>query len=174
MTLSALSNTAWLSTEILSRETHHRYSTKVDIGRTSGVAEVTQHLRQFKDVVFLVGSYYSGTEKNLKTYLKSSHKSVTYNKLRALISTENSSADLDSLTVTAETALEAVIEFGPSIIPANDLDGIQIHGEQLATLLRVTYSWRDEIPGWDHALGVAKLRLAEQGIDPDDALYGMI
>ena len=174
MTLSALSNNAWLSTEILSRETHHRYRTKVDIGRTSGVAEVTQHFRQFKDVVFLVGSYYSGTEKNLKTYLKSSHKSMTYNKLRALISTENSSADLDSLTVTAETALEAVIEFGPAIIPANDLAGIQIHGEQLATLLRATYSWRDEIPGWDHALGVAKLRLAEQGIDPDDALYGMI
>lgn len=174
MTLSALNNNAWLSTEILSRETHRRYSTKVHIGRTSGIAEVTQHFRQFKDVVFQVGSYYSGTEKNLKTYLKSSHKSVTYNKLRALISTENSSADLDSLTVTAETALEAVIEFGPAIIPANDLDGIRIHGEQLATLLRATYSWRDEIPGWDHALGVAKLKLAEQGIDPDDALYGMI
>ena len=79
----------------------------------------------------------------------------------------------DSLTVTAETALEAVIEYGPKVIPTNDLDGIQIHGEQLATLLRATYSWRDEIPGWDHALSVAKLRLAEQGIDPDDALYGM-
>ena len=174
MTRSALNNNAWLSTEILSRETHHRYRTKVDIGRTAGVAEVTQRFREFKDVVFLVGSYYSGTEKNLKTYLKSSHKSVTYNKLRALISAENSSADLDSLTLTAETAIEAVIEFGPAIIPASDLDGIQIHGEQLATLLRATYSWRDEIPGWDHALGVAKLKLAEQGIDPDDALYGMI
>ena len=98
---------------------------------------------------------------------------ATYNKLRALISTDNSSTDLDSLTVTAETALEAVIEYGPKVIPTNDLDGIQIHGEQLATLLRATYSWRDEIPGWDHALSVAKLRLAEQGIDPDDALYGM-
>ena len=174
MTLLALDNNAWLSTEISSRETHHRYRTKVDLGRTSGVAEVTQQFRQFKDVVFMVGSYYSGTEKNLKTYLKSSHKSLTYNKLRALISTDNSSADLDSLTVTAETALEAVIEFGPSIIPARDLDGIQIHGEQLATLLRATYSWREEIPGWNYALSVAKLKLAEQGIDPDDALYGMV
>jgi hypothetical protein len=121
----------------------------------------------------MVGSYYSGAEKNLKAYVKSNHKVATYNKLRALISTENSTDDVDGLTITAETALEAVLEFGPAIIPTNDLGGIQVHGEQLATLLRATYSWRDEIPGWDHALGVAKLRLAEQGIDPDDALYGM-
>lgn len=98
--------------------------------------------------------YYSGTEKNLKTYLKSSHKSATYSKLRALISTENSSADLDSLTITAETALEAVLEFGPGIIPANDLDGIHVHGEQLATLLRVTHGAKKP-HGEDHALGVA-------------------
>lgn len=174
MTLSALNNDVWLSTEILSRETHQRYRGKVDIGRTSGMAESTVNFFQFKDVGFLVGSYYSSTEKNLKAYLKSSHRSVTYSKLRTLISIENRAADVDSLTVTAETALEAVIAFGPGIIPVNDLDGIQIHGEQLATLLRATYSWRDEIPGWDSALDVAKLTLAEQGIDPDDALYGMI
>ncbi|MDF5776545.1 hypothetical protein [Pseudomonas syringae] len=174
MTLSALNNDAWLSTEISSRETHLRYRTKVDVGSTYGIAEVTQQLRQFKDSIFLIGSYHSGTEKNLKSYLKSNHRSVIYNKLKVLISTENICADLDSLTVTAETALEAVMEFGPTIIPANDLYGIQIHGEQLATLLRATYSWRGEIPGWNNALRVARSKLAEQGIDPDDALYGMI
>lgn len=172
MTLLAL-NDSWLSTEISSRETHQRYRANVDLGRTVGLPDLHQSLRQFKDVVFLVGSYHSSSEKNLKVLVKSSHKVATYNKLRALISTENSDAGVDSLTVTAETALEAIIEFGPAIIPTNDLTGIQIHGEQLATLLRAAYSWRDEIPGWDHALDVAKQRLAEQGVDPDDALYGM-
>lgn len=170
---SALSNHAWLVPEISSRETHQRYRTLADIARTSGFAEVTQSLRQFKEVIFMVGSYSSGAEKNLKDYVKSNYKLATYNKLRALISTNNNKDDVDSLTITAETALEAVLEFGPAIIPTNDLNGIQVQGEQLATLLRATFLWRDEIPGWNHALGVAKLKLTEQGIDPDDALYGM-
>jgi hypothetical protein len=169
---SALSN-SWLSPEIESRDTHQRYRSKADFGSSIGLPELNQSLRQFRDVVYVVGSYHSAAEKTLKAFFKSSHRVATYNKLRALISVENSGTDVDDLTITAETALEAVIEFGPAIIPTNDMAGIQIHGEQLATLLRVTYSWRNEIPGWGAALEVARLRLAEQGVDPDDALYGM-
>jgi len=170
---SALSN-SWLSPEIASRETHQLYRSKTDFGSAIGLPELGQQLRQFRDVVLVVGSYHSAAEKTLKSVFKTGHRVATYNKLRALISVENSGTDVDDLTITAETALEAVIEFGPAIIPTNDMGGIQIHGEQLATLLRATYSWRDEIPGWDAALDTARLRLVEQGVDPDDALYGMI
>ncbi|WP_110946539.1 hypothetical protein [Pseudomonas bohemica] len=169
---SALSKT-WLSPEISGRDTHQRYRSQVDLGSAFGLPDLNQSLRQFRDVVYMVGSYHSAAEKTLKSYFRSNHKIATYNKLRALISVENNSTDVDSLTITAETALEAVLEFGPAIIPTKDLSGIQIQGEQLATLLRATYSWREEIPGWGGALDLAKQKLAKQGVDPDDALYGM-
>jgi hypothetical protein len=169
---SSLSNT-WFP-EIASRETQQRYRTKVDLGHAFGMPELSQTLRQFRDVAFMVGSFYSGADKTLKDYVRSSQEATAYNKLRALVSSENSLADIDSLTVTAEAALEAVAEFGPEIIPTKDLSGLQIHGEHLATLLRATYVWRNEISGWNEALDVARQALVDQGIDPDDALYGMV
>lgn len=171
MMRSALNN-MW-SQEISSRETHLRYRSKVDYIQAFGIPELSQTLRQFREVVYQVGSFSSGADKTLKAYVRSSHEAVTYNKLRALVSSENSLSDVDNLTVTAETALEAIAEYGPEVIPTSDLSGLQIQGEHLATLLRATYSWRNEIAGWSEALEVARRSLADQGVDPDDALYGM-
>lgn len=169
---SSLNNT-WFP-EIASRETQQRYRTKVDLGHAFGMPELSQTLRQFRDVAFMVGSFYSGADTTLKGYVRSTQEATTYSKLRALVSSENSLADIDSLTVTAEAALEAVAEFGPDIIPTKDLVGLQVHGEHLATLLRATYAWRDEISGWNEALDVARQALLDQDVDPDDALYGMV
>lgn len=172
MTHSALNNNTWLP-EIASRETQLRYRSQVDFSQAFGLPELSQTLRQFKDVAFMVGSFYSGADRTLKACVRSNHEAVTYNKLRFLVSSENSQADVDSLTITAETALEAIAEFGPEVIPTCDLAGLQIQGEHLATLLRATYVWRNEIAGWSDALDVARRSLADQGVDPDDALYGM-
>lgn len=169
---SALNSNAWIS-EISSRDTHQRYRSQIDLGHACGLPELSQTLRQFKEVAFMVGSFYSGADRTLKAYVRSTHEAATYTKLRTLISTENSHADVDSLTVTAEAALDAVSEFGPDIIPAGDLSGLQIHGEHLATLLRATYVWREQIPGWRDALDTARQSLTAQGVDPDDALYGI-
>lgn len=84
------------------------------------------------------------------------------------------SADIDSLTETVEGILNFIAEFGPSCISLNGFQPLAVQGEHLATLLRASSTWRDEIEGWDNALDVAKEALIRENINPADALFGMI
>jgi hypothetical protein len=86
----------------------------------------------------------------------------------------HSSADVDSLTETVEAVLDAVSEFGPSVIKLKNLRAEQVQGEHLAALLRVTSTWQDEVADWKDALGVASKAVLLAGSDPEDILFGMI
>lgn len=86
----------------------------------------------------------------------------------------SASADVDALSETADAALDFVERFGPSSLQLAHLDPIKVHGEHLATLLRATSTWRDEIQGWNDALQVSAEALKLANIDPQDALFGMI
>jgi hypothetical protein len=55
-----------------------------------------------------------------------------------------------------------------------DLIDRPLSGEHLAALLRTTYQWRDDVPGWNEMIEIAKVILIEQGVDPEDALYGLV
>jgi len=84
------------------------------------------------------------------------------------------SAEIDDLTLTAEGVLDVISDIGPSGLDFFShvrVDAVQ--PEHLATALRTSYTWREEIRGWWHALEVARAALAKRGIDPDEVLYGM-
>ena len=86
----------------------------------------------------------------------------------------HASSDVDTISETVEYAFEALSQFGPSAINLNGLTVNQVQGEHLAAVLRMTYPWRAETPGWIAALGIAKTALALVGVDYRSALIGLL
>jgi hypothetical protein len=84
------------------------------------------------------------------------------------------SVDVDALTETVEAAMDVIFEFGPGALSLVGLKPEAVQGEHLATLLRASSSWRNQIPGWDAALAVDIEALRRAGTEPKDALFGMI
>jgi hypothetical protein len=75
----------------------------------------------------------------------------------------------DGLTPTVMGTYRFLMSFGPRAI---DLRGLNVHavnGMHLATILRSTYSWRGEIPGWREAVIVACKALERGGFSVEDA-----
>ena len=115
-------------------------------------------------------SAYKTSEARKDAIVQSAHNSVwQYN-----VFNPAAPVDVDSLTETADSALDFVAAFGPTSIRLTGLNPAQVQGEHLATLLRVLSTWRNEIPGWHDALLVDSAALERAGIDPKDALFGMI
>ena len=71
-------------------------------------------------------------------------------------------------------AFEALVELGPGSINLNGLVASRVQGEHLASILRMTSSFRDLTPGWEFALEVAKDALSRGGVDYREALAGLI
>jgi hypothetical protein len=86
----------------------------------------------------------------------------------------NASTDVDALSETVESVLEVLSAHGPTAIDLTNLSDKGVQGEHLAAILRTTSAWDSQTPGWYQALHVAKLALQREGIDPQDALYGLI
>jgi hypothetical protein len=85
----------------------------------------------------------------------------------------SASSDVDALTETAESVLEALTKYGPTGVSLIGLDEDNVQSEHLATILRTTYKWRSQIPGWNASLVVAAAALKRAGISPADALFGL-
>lgn len=81
--------------------------------------------------------------------------------------------DVDAISDTVESVFEALTEHGPGGIKLGGLAAERVSGEHLAAILRSTSCVRDQIAGWDAALGVAAAALSLAGIDVADALYGL-
>jgi hypothetical protein len=86
----------------------------------------------------------------------------------------NAKNDIEELSETVEVALMAISLEGTESIFLGGLSPEKVEPQHLATLLRTTCSWKDDIEGWYDALAVAKEALKLQDIDPEDALYGLI
>jgi hypothetical protein len=93
---------------------------------------------------------------------------------KRLVLNPNASSDVDSLTETAESAMDCITEFGPKALDLSGLAPECVNCEHLATLLRVTSTWQNEISGWHDALAVAKQACNLANTDPEDVLFGMI
>jgi hypothetical protein len=78
------------------------------------------------------------------------------------------SDDVDALTETVELLFQDLAQ-GRSI----DLRSLssQVNPIHLAVVLRAC---SDDVPGWKEAVDLAYNTCLEDGIDPHDALYGMI
>lgn len=93
---------------------------------------------------------------------------------RKHIDNENSSTEIESLSETVELILTVLKVEGTEVISFKGFDENKVSAEHLATALRCTYIFKDEIDGWDEALNVAYNAFKNIGVDPQDALYGMI
>ena len=89
------------------------------------------------------------------------------------IANPSASGDVDALSETAQSVFETLAKYGPTGIALVNLDPTTIHGEHLATVLRATFKWRGQVPGWNESLTVAAKALTRAGINPTDALFGL-
>ena len=83
------------------------------------------------------------------------------------------STDVDALSESVESVLETIDKDGPAAISLLQLDSTKVQGEHLATILRTTFRWRAQVPGWNSALAIAEAALRREGINPEEALYGL-
>lgn len=82
--------------------------------------------------------------------------------------------DVDALSETIEAIYDAIDRYGPGSVNLATLPTTAINGEHLAAILRSTYSFRNQIIGWDHAREIAIKALQSASIDIDDALAGLL
>lgn len=82
--------------------------------------------------------------------------------------------DSAELTRTAKSVMAALTKFGDEAIDLSALPADRVNGMHLAVLLRATWTRKESTKGWKTALGIARAALANQGVDPSEALIGMV
>lgn len=158
--------------EINSRSGYCTYRQGAILGFMESVrAPETQnfYVQKFKH-----GSFGDAAQLGLLLQMTEWKQTVAVEKFRRHVFNPHASTDVDSLTETVEAVLDAVAEFGPSVIKLQHLCAEHIQGEHLAALLRVTSTWQNEVPDWTEALGVAANAVSLAGSDPEEILFGMI
>lgn len=87
----------------------------------------------------------------------------------------NRAADtgVDTISVTVDSVLEAISYGGPSMINISCLNFELVNAEHLVAVLRTTFSWRSQVPGWQNALLAAPEILARHDLDPEEELFGL-
>lgn len=117
------------------------------------------------------GSFYQGSLSRTAAWVQSEPVMVAWRKYVCDVA---ASADVDALTETAEAVLDSIQAHGPALFNLKGLHAVAVNGEHLATVLRTSFTWRDQVPGWHEALRVAEVALTQAGVDPEDALFGLI
>ncbi len=84
------------------------------------------------------------------------------------------SATQTELTQTAKSVMEALTKFGDEAIDLSTLPKDRVNGKHLAVLLRATWTRKQATKGWADALEAARAALANQGVNPNEALIGMV
>lgn len=83
-------------------------------------------------------------------------------------------ASQSELTKTAKSVMEAIAKFGDEAIDLTILPADRINAKHLAVLLRATWTRKQATKGWKDALEATRTALANQGVNPDEALIGMV
>src|SRR5687768_11034561 len=71
----------------------------------------------------------------------------------------NAPSDIDAISETIALTFRDLSKFGPKAIDLTNLDPSLVHGEHLASVLRATSRWQEQVPGWRQALWVAACAL---------------
>ncbi len=134
-------------------------------GRNTGLAYVLK-LEQ--------GSYSDGSKAAFQIAKFVSDQVKCAERWMAWVFNPSAASDVDSLTEMVESVIDYITEFGPQAINLSNLSVSDVNCEHLASLLRATSIWKNEIAGWDAALCVAKDASELAGLDAGDVLFGMI
>jgi hypothetical protein len=78
-----------------------------------------------------------------------------------------------SLAYTTKLVYESLYKLGPSSIDLRNLEHTRVSPLHLAVILRVTKARKQSVPGWDHALSIAKQVFSSYGPNYGHALVGL-
>ena len=82
-------------------------------------------------------------------------------------------ADSDAIGETVEHVVTALEALGAESVDLRDVTANRVHPEHLVATLRSTYMWRDEILGWQAAVGQASIALQKAGFNAAAVLIGL-
>lgn len=91
---------------------------------------------------------------------------------RQLLLTPDLSGDVDTLSQAIQSLMSDL--FHSREIDFRSIEPDQVQPEILCALLRASSDFQERAPGWREALGVAFHACLRRGIDPSDALFGML
>jgi hypothetical protein len=123
---------------------------------------------------YLEGTTDSIEDSYVEVLIEAHAQIVATHKWQRLVLDPGAPVDVDAISETVDAIYEVIDAYGPAIISFEDVRSERVQGEHLAAALRATSPWRQEILGWQTALDVARDALASGGVDPNDALYGLI
>lgn len=92
---------------------------------------------------------------------------------RANLSNPSADGSVDAISDTVDSLLEAIEFGGPSLVKLDNLNFEFINAEHLIAILRTTFTWKEEVPGWRAALNAAPAILEKQGLNPSEELFGL-
>lgn len=99
---------------------------------------------------------------------------MTYAPIIHLINNKAEDNSIESLTSTAEKALDWFSDNDIQTLNLSGLNPSEVNCEHLALILRMTSKVKDSISGWDSALDVAQKSAILNGIDSKDLLFGLV
>lgn len=96
------------------------------------------------------------------------------NKWLTYINDESSNTDVDHISETVDWIFDVLEKEGLNGIDFKLVSPLQCNAEHLSTALRATWSFHQQINSWSHGLELAKKACIRQGIDLNDALFGLV
>lgn len=81
---------------------------------------------------------------------------------------------VDAISDTVEAVFKHLYESGAASLTFRDFTVDNVNVAHLAAALRVCSSMKNEVVGWNYGLRVAYDASLQQGLDPQDVLYGML
>ena len=119
---------------------------------------------------FVVGSYADAENNRLRTFIQRKESVRAVSLWRQHVFSKAASADVDSISETISYVFQAISEVGPLSIDLSKVDANTVNAEHLVAVLRATFSSRNEITGWNHALQIAQVALRNANLPPEQIL----
>jgi len=140
----------------------------VDLSSTAGVGP-----RGLLPTPISQGSFSSADAQTRERILELMDLESRSNLWRQHLLDRAAATDVDCISETVDSVLDAVSFLGPEGVDLASLDLTNANAEHLVAVLRATFVWRGRLPGWTTALQAAPKLLAEAAIEPELVLKGL-
>lgn len=82
-------------------------------------------------------------------------------------------SDVAAIGETVDWVMEVIESVGPNHLNLTTTKSASVHPEHLVAVLRSSFMWREDVPGWKHALSEASIALIASGFEAEDVLVGL-
>ena len=92
---------------------------------------------------------------------------------KAFVFTPTAPSDVDEIGQTVNHVMVVIESLGPKALDFVNVEAKSLQPEHMVAVLRSTFLWKDQVPGWSHALGELAAALRAAGHDPQEVLVGL-